>query len=120
MIRRYEFGDWGFVRALWVRSYDRSTFAKACGRELYDEIETRIARRLIGRPTSTTLVACDQEAPAVLWGFVCYEKTCLHFVGVERGMRGHGVARDLLAGLDLDRTSHEGWRGLPWTPQEAW
>lgn len=120
MIRLYRKDDWRFVRAIWTRSYQRSTFSRAVGRSLYDLVQTRIIRGCVD--DGTVLVACDETSPDTLWGFVCYRGTTAHAVVVAKEMRGNGVARDLLSGVDkkFDRASHEGWRGLPWVPQEAW
>ena len=117
MIRPYLAADYGFCRALWVRGYGKSRFARACGPH-YDEVQTRIVRRLVAE--SSCLVACDEEDAAVLWGFVCWSGSCLHFVGVAREMRGSALSTALMAGLEFDRASHEGWRTLPFTPQEGW
>jgi GNAT superfamily N-acetyltransferase len=119
MIRKPDLrAEWAFIRAHWVKGYKGSRFARACGAEHYNDVQTRIARHLAH--SCSVLVACDPDSPAVLWGFACWHRSTLHFVAVAPELRGHGIARDLLAGLSFDRTSHEGWRGLPVVPLEAW
>ena len=62
-------------------------------------------------PHSDITLACDPSDPDTVWGWVCSDLHCLHFLYVKNAFRGFGIGRLLLekTGLLLEekiRISH--------------
>ena len=55
---------------------------------------------------STTLVACQADAPDVVYGYVMYSKLndtlLIHFIYVKQDFRHNGVMKELLHSIDPD------------------
>lgn len=50
--------------------------------------------QLIAR--SRMLVACNEQRPTQVLGFICWEGATLHWLFVKQPFRRHGIARELL------------------------
>jgi len=95
-IRPYEAGDEAMLVHSWLESYhDVPTVAWAPRgtwlRIAHDRIEAALAD-----PKSTVLVACNPESPSQIFGWLCGEGYCLHYVYVKLTYRGLGIARGLV------------------------
>lgn len=98
--------DMPYIRQTWLHSYQDSKI----GHELGDRFESHW-RPLIDRLTSTAqiVVACrpasasEPDAEHLIVGWLCFDpvNALLHYLYVRGPLQGYGVARVLLAGLEL-------------------
>ena len=47
-------------------------------------------------PHTDITLACDPDDPATVWGWVCSDLGCLHWIYVKNAFRGFGIGRLLL------------------------
>lgn len=86
--------DLPFVLDCWVKSYQRSHHARACGKQ-YHTIQDAIAKRHIAN--SAVLVCCLDEDPETIVGWAVTGPGVVHYVYVKMNWRRRGVASKLLA-----------------------
>jgi GNAT superfamily N-acetyltransferase len=101
--------DLRLVRSAWLTSYSKSDFARLAtpppyweenghGGRAYYEGQTALIERLI----AASMVLVSEGDDGLLDGFaVGWPRTLLHYVYVKQVARGRGVARALLAALEL-------------------
>jgi GNAT superfamily N-acetyltransferase len=117
-------GDEPYIFSRWLKSYSRSSWAKAVGTAYWQQ-HHKLVERLM-RDT-TVLVAGWAEDDNVIAGFACGDSpTTVHYVWVETEWRGRGVARrlieqvlgvvarDVVCTHDSRRALPEGWRYDPY------
>jgi hypothetical protein len=97
-----EEGDAGFIFDSWLKSYASSRMAIALGAKYWD-VGGAWVRAMVAR--STVLVACDDEDPNVLLGWVaCEPPERVHYVYVKHAARRLGVATGMLAAAGINKT----------------
>lgn len=110
--------DAGFLLDSWLRSYQHSWSVKRIEPSLYYRYQQKLAEELLTR--STVLVACDELAPDVIWGWICAEvindALVVHYCYTKEIFRARGVASALVKQI-LDAEAAQGWapRALCWT-----
>jgi GNAT superfamily N-acetyltransferase len=93
-IRYANASDLRFVRDSWFESYRRGGFAPEIGFDLFSEGQ----RKLIATLThpSNVRVACAENTPDEILGWVCFEGATVHYVYVKSAYRKLGCAEGLL------------------------
>lgn len=115
-IRAGEADDLPFIFSAWLKSYRRSPTVKDVPAKVYFAKQHDLIERLLTR--SGVLIAHPEGDPSTILGFAVVspiDTQTIHWVYVKHAFRRMGIARRLLAGLDLRKTvfSH-----LP--PNAAW
>ena len=100
LIRRGTPEDAGFVFSYWLRdAFERCRTYRGMSKALFMRLHHLVLERVVSR--SILHVACDPEAPEVVYGFVCAEPNAsppiLHYIYTKRRFRRCGIARQLLA-----------------------
>lgn len=87
-------GDVPFLVSTWIQSAFRNGLAAHVSNEIYYRRQRALVLRLLA--TDSVLVACDPEAPDVVFGWVCYRPGVLHHVVTKAAFKGLGIGRQLL------------------------
>lgn len=96
--------DKNFVLSTWLRNYRHSSaFARGIRTSVYFEWHHRLLVNLMARPECTVLIACDEEEPNLILGYIAFEQGIVHYVYVKRSMRGFGLGKKLLEEAMGDR-----------------
>ena len=108
--------DYPWIAKSWVRSYQGTSLAKAYGalyvRE-YSLLLWSALRQMI------VIVACDVEDDDAILGWVAFDDRALHYVHVQEGFRGAGIARALVSGVEPRIYTHRpASRSL--VPEDGW
>ena len=103
-IRHYQHSDAPFVYNAWLRSNRNSDFARFIPNDLYYSTHSKIIEKHI--LNSTILVSCDDINTEVIRGFACFSGTTVHYVYVKQVFRMLGVAKGLLAEVDIKGVTH--------------
>lgn len=103
VIRDVEPGDWPFIDDSWVRSL------AFCQRERpargwFDRLHLRIAR--LKERGAKFKIAVDPDDRDQILGWACAEKPVVHYCFVKLPFREQGIARQLLAELDMADSRH--------------
>lgn len=139
MIRSFAPGDVPLIGDTWRSSYASSDWARFVSspnewravkgqsgrKQSYAPVYWNGQRARVDRLLASNVVLVDEADDGLIDGWICgWPRTTLHYVYVRQGRRGRGVARALLAALELRpgspvRYSHRaaGIRGNPhrWT-----
>lgn len=93
--------DIPFLTDSWLKSFQGSYHVKKLPAWLYRQQHHKIVTQLLAR--SLVLVACDEAAPNVIWGWTCAEMIndtlVVHYTYVKEAFRGFGIASKLIAEL---------------------
>lgn len=95
-------GDVSYIIKTWRETYAKdSAWSKNMPRQIYHSHHRKLIERLL--ETTHTLVACNDEDPTHLVGFVSYERVeshlVIHFIFTRYELRNFGIARKLLEGI---------------------
>ncbi len=96
-LRPAEENDISFVFNSWLRSYQSSDFAKGIPPKLYFPHHHQIIERILQRGGKLT-IACLQDEPSAILGWLCIEGKVLHYVYVKKPYRQLGIATKLIDG----------------------
>lgn len=109
-IRPAALEDWGFVIGTWLDSFrDEPEAGMVSMESWYPSMEPEL-KKLLNRKASRTLVACGDDDPSFLYGFICGEPSqpvpLVHYVFVKQPYRRWkdkpGIASRLFAALGVD------------------
>ena len=100
--------DVNFIYATWLRSY---RYGSAFGRSIQNSVffpsyNRRIDRILLN---STTLIACLDEDPKVIVGYLIHDDEAIHYAFTKEVFRELGIFKKLLAAMPkpLSVCTHE-------------
>jgi GNAT superfamily N-acetyltransferase len=105
--------DFSFVLASWLRNYkSNSSFAMRIKKAIYYAFHEPIAKHILRKPTTRTLVAYATESEEVTIGFLVYEilprdHHVIHFCYVKPAFRRMGIASRLFQESGLNLTQCE-------------
>lgn len=95
MLRKVGPEDASYISSAWLHGFRDSNLVWGVPNKIYFEHHHQVLARLIAR--SVTLVACMEENPSDILGFICYEirgnKLVFHFCNVRKQFRRNGIAR---------------------------
>jgi GNAT superfamily N-acetyltransferase len=98
--------DIPFIFNSWLKSYRSSTFAKGISSTVYFSEHHKVIRRIID--SSTIIIACNEEEPSQIYGWICAGKTdgifTLHYTYVKKPFRNFGLGKQLLNAFEHDPT----------------
>lgn len=100
-VRKAESADLGGVVFLWLESFWRSRhgggFRFDGGKSVYWEAHEPRVHRLLAR--SEVTIACDPQAPAVIWAFSVCEGDTVHYVLAKRRFHREEISADMFRDL---------------------
>lgn len=104
-LRPYESADESFVVYSWLKSYAHSRYGKARGADVdaspeelrYWAEHQPIVLGLIA--SSDVVIACDREAPHVVWGWACTQGDTVHYVLCKRSVHQAKLSADIYRAL---------------------
>lgn len=96
--------DVPFIFNSWLKSYRQSLFARNITSTVYFSEHHKVLENLLRN--STVAIACDQNDPSTVYGYICAGKIdgvfVLHYVYVKHSFRNLGVGKTLLNAFDHD------------------
>lgn len=99
-LRPYQPTDEAFLFNSWLKSYRNSDFARALRNDIFYSMHHLVIERILQRPTTQVLIACDPTAPDVVYGYLVAERVggppIYHFLYVKAAFRRAGIAKALL------------------------
>jgi hypothetical protein len=66
----------------------------------------QILQHILGKATTSVTVACDDQDPDVILGYLVREDSVVHWVHVKDGWRSQGIARSLVGGAPVLVCTH--------------
>lgn len=98
-VRGYEPTDFELVISFWLRSYVHSIEGTPVSRDVYFKGHQELVKWLLLR--STTIMACDEENPDIIYGFITFERRgrgvpIVHYIGVKTKFQQMGVGGELI------------------------
>ena len=97
--------DLAFIFNSWLKSYRFSHFGEKITNTIYFSDHHKIIERLIDH--SKVLVACNQEDPTQVYGYIVGGESegtfVLHFIYVKHTFRNMGVGKTLLDAMGHDK-----------------
>lgn len=89
--------DLRFVIDTWVRSQRCSPTWRAVAADLFRREYSAICARVLQKPDTRAIVACDEERPDSIYGYAVWtpEPLAIHMVYVRGFMRGFGLGKAL-------------------------
>lgn len=97
--------DRPFVIATWSSSYKSSPYAGILFTDDYATVMHATINRVLDRPETTTLLACDRDDRDFLYGYIVGELAdtpIIHYAYVKTPYRRSGIARGLLAAIGVN------------------
>ena len=99
--------DRSFIVATWSSSYKASHYAGILWTDDYASVMHAQLERVLDRPETTALVACDPDDPNFLFGHVVaevepHETPIVHYAFVKAPYRRTGIARGLFEALGIN------------------
>lgn len=104
-IRKFIDPDTDFIYSSWLNSYKNdSSFARKIARSIFFKWHQKIVKIILSRPSTTISIACFDEMPEVILGYMIHEKQkededekdIIHFVYVKKDYRKQGIAKLLI------------------------
>lgn len=109
-LRQANPSDESFIYNSWLKSYKNSDFARSIPARTYYAMHHLVIERILSRPSTQVLVACDPTAPDVLYGYVVMESvgdlSVVHYCYVKQAFRRLGIASALLASAPTPDASY--------------
>jgi len=94
--------DVGFIFNAWLKSYKSSKFCENIPNEIYYAEHHKIIENLL--KNYNVIVACNQEDPSQLYGFICAGNTgnvfTIHYAYVKYTFRKMGIGKAILKGFN--------------------
>lgn len=95
--------DAPFVFRSWISSFERSPWAGVIPSHVFYDLTKIAINQLIARGTQIILAVNPDDDQQIL-GFVAFEKDLLHYCFVKDVFRRSGIATQLMAFANLDRS----------------
>ena len=94
--------DLSFIFSSWLKSFRSGLICKHVDNTIYFSEHHKVIERLLKR--STTVMACDPNDPATIYGYLCFDRVegilVVHYAYVKQTFRGMGVLRQLLKSIE--------------------
>ena len=107
-IREFNTTDLNFILSKWLKNYKFSSrFTKKIKSDVYYKWHQLLIENIMGRGTSTILIANPIDEPGVNLGFICYETTpekIIHYIFVKPEFRNFGIGRRMYLKSMEDKT----------------
>lgn len=91
--------DFNFVISTWLKCYRHSsTFTKHVKSTIFFLWHQRVIKRILSRPQTKVLVACEANDPSLILGYLVCESqdvSVLHFIYVKKAFRKFGIGKEL-------------------------
>jgi hypothetical protein len=104
--RTIEPPDQNFVYASWLNNFKESPFAKRITHAVYFENQKRVIEKILERPGSSVIIACDIEDPWSIFGYLVYERTddapVIHYAFVKAIFQKMGIMNTMLKAARVD------------------
>lgn len=99
-IRDFNANDLNFIMSKWLKNYKFSSrFTKKIKPDVYYKWHHLLIENIMGRSTSTILIANPIDEPDVNLGFICFETMgsdkIIHYAFVKPEFRNFGVGKRL-------------------------
>lgn len=105
-IREATEADVAFIFKSWLKTFRQADFATNITKTVYYAEHHKVLEQLLKK--QKTLIACNQEDPNQIYGFICADYVdnifCAHFIYVKHIYRKLGIANMLLNSYDHDPT----------------
>lgn len=85
--------DESLVYSSWLKSYRDSPVMAGVPNTVYYKMVHELIERTLA--TATVLVACNQEDPEVIYGYIVYEPGTIHWTYVKHPFRSFGIGKAL-------------------------
>lgn len=100
--------DINFITSSWLKSFRDGYFNATVGNRVYFDQHHRVLEKLL--PRASVLIACNEEKPDQIYGWLCFEvldrHLVLHYVYVKDPFRQMGLAQQMfdfvMKSQDLD------------------
>lgn len=103
--------DQSFIFSSWLKSYRNCSVAAGIPNTIYFDKQHATISRLLEKPTTLAIVACDPNDESTIYGYIIAELDAsdmvLHWIYTKHSFRGFGLARalvDEIATVKVDRT----------------
>lgn len=100
-IRTAQSEDLNFIYATWARSYRYSHISKCCRTSLFYKEYNQVIDRILEQDDTEVLVACKEDEPFVIVGYIIYQPESLHYVYTKELFFRLGVAKSLFEEAQL-------------------
>jgi GNAT superfamily N-acetyltransferase len=99
-IREFNANDLNFIMSKWLKNYKFSSrFTKKIKPDVYYKWHHLLIENIMGRITSTILIANPTDEPGVNLGFICFETMdntkVIHYIFVKPEFRNFGIGKRL-------------------------
>ncbi len=95
VIREAHINDMPFIYNSWLISYGSSS-GLHISKDLYFREQQRLIEKLVGNPQVECLVACLPEYENQILGWVCRDRSIIHYMYVKHPYRKLGIGRTML------------------------
>lgn len=92
-IRAPNKNDIPFIYATWLNSFYLDSWAKSITKTIFFENYKRVVDHIL--QSATVTIACSQEDPNVIFGYLVSEPGVAHYCFVKEAFRSFGIAKDL-------------------------
>lgn len=101
-IRHYDsIGDEAFLLSTWMKSFRDSGVVRAVPTPVYNIGQRTRIMKLMRQPDTKILVACDDDTPEFVYGYMVYgSNNTVHYLYTKGQYRKYGIAKELLRELD--------------------
>lgn len=110
-LRQARVEDQSFIFSSWLKSYRNYNVVAGIPNTTYFDKQHRLISRLLEKPTTLAIIACDPDDESTIYGYIIAELDTsgmvLHWVYTKHSLRGFGVAKalvDEIATVQVDRT----------------
>ena len=108
-IRAAQSEDIPFIFSTWLKSYKHSSyFAKRIRYDIFFDNHHSIIERIIAKPTCRALVACLDDDPSVILGYIVFETTkvpTFHYIFIKKAFREMQISKMFLLDEKIDPDS---------------
>ena len=99
--------DRTFVVSTWSSSFKASSYAGILWTDDYAQTMHRQINRVLDRPETVAMLACDGEDPNFLFGHIVaevepHDTPIVHYTFVKAPYRRNGIARKLFEAIDVN------------------
>lgn len=95
-IRNANQDDISFIYSTWLQSFHYDSWAKQVQKSVFFDNYKRVIDKIL--LNADVDVACVNDQPNVILGYIVTEPGILHYCFVKEAFRSFGIAKDLFAG----------------------
>lgn len=132
-IRQADSDDLPFIFSSWLKSFRNYSSVAGVPNTVYYDKQHKLISRLLSKPTTIAIIACDPEDAKTIYGYAVAEvdasNMVLHYFYVKHPLRGFGIAKALEAELNTvnvtqtvysSKTRHVAKRNYIYDPYTLW